>query len=198
MKLRFFIIFSLAYSWGLIANAQTAEYCSGKIPPPERAKCHKQAFEAHKNNKEFIKFNKQFLQEGDELYRKRRYYKAYRAYDYANAYLPSPYGYLHAAEAVFLSYVHATHFEDDDAKSTSSCLQPSSFVGVVDNTLLQEYKVGVELAKIHKYGPAVSPAYLAQTEKRISCLEAMATQYRGAKTGCVDISKLKACMGITK
>jgi hypothetical protein len=88
--------------------------------------------------------------------------------------------------------------QDKDGKSTGSCLLPSRFVGVVDNTLLQEYKVGVELAKIHQYGPAVSPAYLAQAEKRISCLEALATQYRGAKTACVDISKLKACMDIAK
>lgn len=198
MKLSNFIIAAFACVLVSIAHAQTKGNCSGELPPPQKAKCIKQDFEAWKDDREFIKLTKELLQQGDTHYRKRRYYKAYRAYDLANAYLPSPYAYLHASESIFIAYVNAKHFEDDNAKSTGTCLLPSRFVWVVDEILQKDYKVGVELAKIHRYGPPVSPAYLAEAEKRISCLEAMATQYRTAKTGCVDVAKIKACMGVKK
>ncbi len=198
MKLAHFIITSLACAWPFIAHAQRDSKCSGELPLPQTVQCIKQDFEKWKNDKEFIGHNKKFLQQGDKHYRKRRYSKAYEAYGYANVYLATPYAYLRASEAAFLSFLDGKPFEDKDGKSTGSCLQPARFVWVVDDVVQQYYKVGVELAKIHQYGPAVSPAYLAQSEKRISCLEGMATQYRGAKTGCVDISKLKTCMDITK
>ncbi len=198
MKLAYFFIATLACC--AMANAQvlSLDYCSGRLPAPEKAKCIKQRFEERKNDKEYIKITKKLLQGGDKHYRKRSYYKAYRDYDLANAYLATPYAYLRGSEAVFFSYMYSKHFEDDNAKSTGSCLLPSSFVWVVDDTLQKDYKVGLELVKIHQYGPAVSPEYLAEAEKRISCLDAMATQYRNVKTGCVDIGKLKACMAVKK
>ncbi len=198
MKLAYFFIATLACC--AIANAQvlSLEYCIGELPAPQKAKCFKQDFEERKNDKEYIKITKKLLQDGDRQFSKRRYSKAYKAYDLANAYLPTPYAYLRGSEAVFFSFVYAKHFYDDNAKSTGSCLQPVGFVWSVDETLRQDYKVGFELAKIHQYGPAVSPEYLAEAEKRISCLEALVTEYRPVKTGCVDVSKLKACMVVKK
>ncbi len=151
-----------------------------------------------KNNKEYIKITKNLLQDGDRQFNKHRYSKAFDAYSLSNAYIPTPYAFLRESEAIFFSYMYAKRFYDDNAKSTGSCLQPASFVWAADSTLQKYYKVGFELAKIHQYGPAVSAEYLAEAEKRISCLEALVTEYKPVKTGCVDVSKLKACMAVKK
>lgn len=178
--------------------AQYSEECIVSTNPQKRAECKKQHFEKFKNNKEFIRKTPEILHEADSLFKRGLYYKAYRTYDTANDYLPSSYGLLRGSDALFLAYATANHFENDNGNSTGSCLQPSSFVEVVDDTLQKGYMVGVELAKIHHYGPPVTPVYLAEAEKRISCLKAMATLYRNAKTGCVDVAKIKACMAVKK
>ncbi len=186
-------IFTTPYSY-----AQYSDECIVSTIPRKRAECKKQHFEKFKKNKGFIRKTPEILHEADSLFERGLYYKAYRTYDTANDYLPSSYGLLRASDALFLSYATANHFEDDNGKSTGSCLQPSNFVEVVDSTLQKGYKVGLELAKIHHYGPTVTLANLAEAEKRISCLEAMATKYRNEKTVCVDIAKLQTCMGVKK
>jgi hypothetical protein len=188
----------LSYFCTNVAFGQAMNECTVEQNPMKKAVCVKADYDAHKSRKDSARFTNNFLHEGNNHYSKQRYYKAYRAYDFSTAYLPSSYAYLRASESLFLAYANSKNFEDDNAKSTGSCLLPHRFTAMTDDTLQQYYKVGVELAKIHQYGPIVSPAYLAETEKRISCLEAMATQYRHEKTGCVDIAKLKACMGVKK
>ena len=178
--------------------AQYSEECILSKNPKKRAQCEKQHFEKFKNDREFTKTTPEILRAADRAFKRGLYHKAYRYYETARTYLPSSYGLLRGADAAMMSYVTASHFDDGNGNATGSCLLPSRFNEVVDNTLQMEYKTGVELAKIHHYGPTVTPAYLAEIDKRISCLEAMATQYRDAKTGCVDIAKLKACMGVKK
>jgi hypothetical protein len=192
-----FTVLSLCV-FGYIASAQADESCAIEENPKKKAACIKAEFEKRLGNKDNIKFTRELLRKGDDLYNKKNYYKASRAYDLSRMYLPTSYAYLRESESLFFAYASSKKFEDENAKSTGSCLQPARFVEVVDDTLQTGYKVGVELAKIHSYGPTVTPAYLAEIDKRISCLEAMATQYRDAKTGCVDIAKLKACMGVKK
>ena len=181
-----------------IAFGQAMHECATEQNPKKKAACAKADYDSHKNRKDSAKFTGNFLREGDNHYNKQRYYKAYRAYDLSTAYLPSPYAYLRAAESLFLAYANAKSFEDENAKSTGACLLPRRFTAMTDDTLQQYYKPGIELAKIHQYGPIVSPAYLAEAAQRISCLEGMATQYRHEKNGCVDVAKLTACMGVKK
>jgi hypothetical protein len=50
--------------------------------------------------------------------------------------------------------------------------------------------------KILKAGPPVSPAMIADAEKKSQCLTALADQYRNVTTGCVDLAKIRTCMGI--
>ncbi len=181
-----------------VAFGQAMNECTIEQNPKKKAVCVKADYDAHIGRKDSTKFTRDFLHEGDNHYSKQRYYKAYRAYDLSTAYLPSPYAYLRASESLFLAYANSKNFEDDNAKSTGHCLLPARFVDMTDDTLQQYYKVGIELAKIHRYGPPVTTAYLAEAEKRINCLEAMAAQYRAAKTGCVDVAKLQACMDVKK
>ena len=178
--------------------AQYSEECILSINPKKRAQCQKQHFEKFKNDKEFIKRTAEILRAADKSFKRGQYHKAYRYYDTAQDYLPSSYGLLRRSDSVMLTYVTVSQFNDGNGNATGSCLLPSRFIEVVDDNLQMGYKQGVELAKIHSYGPTVTPAYLAEIDKRISCLEAMATQYRDAKTGCVDIAKLKVCMGVKK
>ena len=178
-------------------EAHESMECKERSNPQKKAICFKQHFDIYKNNKEFIKSTREELRVGDENYMKKRFYEAYRAYDLSNMFLPSPYAFLRGSEAVFIDYATASHFEDDAKKIPTTCMPTADFVDFTDHTLFN-YKVGVELAKIHHYGPSVTPAYLADSEKRISCLEGMATQYRNEKTGCVDVGKLQACMGVKK
>ena len=178
--------------------AQYSEECILSTDPKKRAQCQKEDYEKFKNNKEFIKTTPEILRAADRAFKRGQYYKAYRYYDTAQTYLPSSYGLLRRSDAVMMTYVKTSNFHDGFGKATGSCLLPSRFVEVVDDELQTGYKQAVELAKIHSYGPPVTPAYLAEIDKRISCLEAMATQYRDAKTGCVDIAKLKVCMGVKK
>ena len=180
------------------SHAQYSDECIESTNPKKRAQCEKQHFEKFKNNKEFIKRTPEILRAADRAFKRGQYYNAYRYYDTAQDYLPTSYGLLRGADAVMLTWVTESHFDDGNGKATGSCFLPSRFVEVVDKTLLKGYKQGVELAKIHHYGPTVTPAYLAEIDKRISCFEAMAIQYRDAKTVCVDVAKIKACMGVKK
>ncbi len=191
----------IAVSFILISSHSYAQYsdeCIESTNPKKRAQCQKQHFEKFKNDREFTKKTPEILRAADSAFKRGLYHKAYRYYDTAQDYLPSSYGLLRRSDAAMLTYVTARTFHDGFGKATGSCLLPSRFVEVVDDTLQKGYKQAVELAKIHHYGPTVTPAYLAEIDKRISCLEAMATQYRDAKTGCVDVAKLKVCMGVKK
>ena len=178
--------------------AQYSEECILSKNPKKRAQCQKQHFEKFKNDREFTKTTPEILRAADRSFKRGQYFKAYRYYETAQTYLPTSYGLLRGADAVMLTWLTESHFDDGKGNATGSCFQASRFVEVVDNNLQMGYKQGVELGKIHSYGPTVTPVYLAEINKRISCFEAMATQYRGAKTECVDVAKIKACMGVKK
>jgi hypothetical protein len=170
------------------SSAQADEACARETNPQKKAACIKIDHGKRSANKDNVKFTHQLLTKGDALFKKRKYYQASRAYDLANTYIPSPYAYLRESESLFLAYVTASGFEDGNGKSTGQCLRPERFIDMADDTF----------AKIHQAGPVISPAYLADAEKRINCLEGLATQYRAVKTGCVDITRLQACMGVKK
>lgn len=197
MKIQLSVLFFVCVA-GYVANVQADESCAVEENPKKKAACLKVDFEKRLGNKDNLKFTRQLLREGDKHFKQKNYYRASRSYDLSTMYLPSSYAYLRESESLFIAYVTASGFEDENGKSTGRCLLPARFVDMTDDTLQRYYKVGVELSKIHHFGPTVSPSYLALSEKRISCLEGVAAHYRSAKTGCVDITKLKSCMGLIK
>ncbi len=165
--------------------------------PKENAVCiswHYQ--ERAKHHRELLGYSQRYLREGDALFLKKQYDKAADAYELASDNAGTAYSRLQNGEAVLLRLATATKFYDENLKSTGACLLPNRFAWAMDVTLSQKYLVGIEIAKISKAGRPISKARLADAERKAACMQGLADEYRDKKEGCVDMNKLRACMGL--
>ena len=180
-----------------LLHAQTAVDCSHTLPPKENVTCIKQKYERMiKKWPDTIGRANKLIKDGDVYFKKKNYFKAFKAYDLAYSNMPNAYSYLRKGDVIFLSIATEPDFRDENGKSTGACLLPSEFVWTVERGVMSGYQTGIELYKILKAGPPVSDAMLADAQKKSQCLTALAHQYRQVKTGCVDLAKVRTCMGI--
>ncbi len=180
-----------------LLHAQTTVDCNHIHPPKENVICIKNDYEKMvKNLPDVIALGPKLIKDGDRYFKKKNYFKAFKAYDLAYSNMPNAYSYLRKGDVIFLSVATGTDFRDENGKATGACLLPGKFVWTVDGAVMEEYQTGIELYKILKAGPPVSDAMLADAQKKSQCLTALADQYRQVKTGCVDLAKVRSCMGI--
>ncbi len=172
--------------------------CNKTHPSPkERAVCISRQYQkTAKHYRELLGYAQDLIREGDKFFAAKQYSKAYEAYELSSDNAGTAYARLQAGEAGLLGYATATEFFDEKGKSTGTCLLPAFFAEDVDGDLYNKYLVGIELAKISKAGRPISKARLADAEHKAACMQALADEYRGKKTGCMDMSKARACMGL--
>ncbi len=171
--------------------------CNALQAPPNRAWCLLQDYKAlKKQGSEPFALTKKMIKEADAQFNAKNYNKAYDAYDLAWLNSPNVYAYLRQGDSSLYFFATASTFQDIEGKATGSCLLPSKMVAVIDAAIENNYETGIELAKLLKTSPPVSPAMLAAAAEKVMCLKSVANQYRKTSAACVDRRGLRACMGL--
>jgi hypothetical protein len=136
--------------------------------------------------------------EGDRAYRKQDYDAAYRAYFNAYPNFPTAYAYLLAGDARWRS---AVQFQErragQPAPDGSTCLEANHrFARELTMDVANHYEVGLALAQRDSAFRRKHPDLAGRARASASCLQAVAAQAEtAAPRSCVDIPRLRACLG---
>jgi len=135
---------------------------------------------------------------GDRAYRKQDYDAAYKAYFDAYPNYPTAYAYLLAGDARWRSVVQFQERRSGQpAPDGSTCLEASHrFSRELTMDLANHYEVGLALAQRDSAFLRKFPELSGRARGSASCLQAMAAEIEtAAPHSCVDIAKLRACLG---
>ncbi len=195
MKLIFLLVFLGTLLDAGAAGAGAQPDCTAYNSPAPRAICIKRQHDGLlKINPQARQWGSELIVEGDMAFKNKDYNKAYKAYDQASVNFPNAYALLRTGDAIFMGLATETVFRDENATPTGACLVPQEFVRAVDGVIENNYQTGIALAKILKAGPPVHPTTLAEVARKSACMHALAAQYRTAKSGCVSLALVQACV----
>lgn len=136
--------------------------------------------------------------QGDRAYRKQDYDAAYRAYFDAYPNFPTAYAYLLAGDARWRSAVqYQERRAGQPAPDGSTCLEANHrFARELTMDIANHYEVGLALAQRDSALRRRHPELAGRARESAACLQAVAAQAEAAAPhACVDIARLRACLG---
>ena len=156
--------------------AREAAKCDARMLPEKRAICDAAHYRRYIKDSSRRQTEEKLIQAADKNFADGEFLRAFEYYGSARVILPTAYAYLMEGRAWFVAGAARPRLPESGAQA---CYAAAEFALMVENDVPQYYRAGLALA-----------------EQSANCLDELALKTKASPAVCVDISALRACMGV--
>ena len=130
----------------------------------------------------------------DQLYKKKKYAKARTYYGNSSPNFPNTYAYLMSGDTHWRAVVQ--HHQTSTPDLQGCHINNKHFTSDLEQNIRNHYERGLALAEKDNDRAMLQSDFYKRAYRSGVCLQALADFYRTRpKTDCIDLNKIKACLG---